>query len=249
MSDTEDTAPPDDESLGLEGFADPDDDVGISLDELSQAYAELIDQGDDPYETPPPDEDVPTVELPAEDEEAPEPFDVSPASIIEAMLFVGTEDGSPLTSKQIAGMMRGVRPAEVDQHVEELNATYGQCNAPYSIVSEGAGYRMALREGLDSLREKFYGRVKEAKLSQAAVDVLAIVAYNQPMTSKEVEKLRGASSGAILTQLVRRELLQVERNEESPRTPHYLTSDRFLTLFGLETLNDLPQSQDVERSL
>jgi segregation and condensation protein B len=72
------------------------------------------------------------------------------------------------------------------------------------------------------------------------------VAYNQPITSKRVSTLRGHPSGAILAQLVRRRLLQIERPKEKPRTPTYHTTERFLDLFNLDSLQDLPQSQDLD---
>ena len=75
---------------------------------------------------------------------------------------------------------------------------------------------------------KFYGRVKEARLSQAAVEVLAVVAYRQPLTRDEIDALRGRPSGGLLAQLVRRQLLRIERPEDRPRQPKYLTTDRFL---------------------
>ena len=104
-----------------------------------------------------------------------------------------------------------------------------------------------LRKRLHALRDRFHGRVREARLSQPAIDILAIVAYQQPLTADQVNQSRGKSSNHVLTQLVRRGLLRIEREETKPRTVRYFTTDRFLTLFGLETPDDLPQSEEVER--
>lgn len=242
-------------SLDLDDFRNPPEDQGLSLNELSRAYAELLDRGDDPYEGEPPadDEDdvaetpgaADTSELEAADDGA---CDVTPRSILEAMLFVGTPDNQPLTSKTIAALMRGVRPAEVDELVRDLNDEYVAEGCPYRITAEGSGYRMTLGDEFHSVREKFYGRVKEARLSQSAVDVLAIVAYNQPMTREEVDQLRGKPSGGILSQMVRRELLCVERDAET-RAASYRTTERFLNLFGLDSLSDLPRSQELDRNV
>ena len=117
---------------------------------------------------------------------------------------------------------------------------------PYRVVSQGSGYRLALRRTFYPVRNKFYGRVREAQLSQAAIDVLAIVAYQQPLTSEEVSSLRGTPSSHILTQLVRRRLLRIERPPGKQRPAHYHTTDRFLELFGLESLDDLPQAEELE---
>ncbi len=82
---------------------------------------------------------------------------------------------------------------------------------------------------------------------QAAIEVLSIVAYNQPVTTDAVNRLRAAQSGAILSQLTRRQLLRVERFDDRPRVANYSTTDRFLSLFGLESLSDLPRSEDIDR--
>ena len=103
-----------------------------------------------------------------------------------------------------------------------------------------------LREAFHPLRNRFYGRIRQARLSQAAIDVLAIVAYHQPLTSEQISRLRGKPSGHVLAQLVRRGLLRIERQQTERRTAQYFTTDRFLRLFSLEGLDDLPQSEDLE---
>ncbi|WP_254507084.1 SMC-Scp complex subunit ScpB [Anatilimnocola floriformis] len=250
------------ESLGLEQFADPDD-AGLSLEELGQAYAALMTQGTDPYEAtaPPPEptagavegeaapaaatDDEPLEVIAGDDERSAE---VTPQTILEAMLFVGHPLGEPLTSQQIASLMRGVRAAEIDELVQELNEGYERDGSVYHITSAGAGYRLQLRAEWGPIRDRFYGRVKEARLSQSSVDVLAIVAYQQPISADEVERLRGKPSGAVLSQLVRRDLLGLNRPEPKA-APLYHTTARFLDLFGLDDLDELPQSLEGEKGL
>jgi segregation and condensation protein B len=241
----------------LDNFQNLPADRGLSLDELTKAYADLLGRGEDPYGELPDDEptveldDEPGDELPDDGEgqdamaaEAPEEVEITPRSILEAMLFVGHPDNQPLTSERVASLMRGVCPREIDELVVELNEAYERQGCPYCVESVGAGYRMALREEFGSLRNNFYGKVKAAKLSQAAIDVLAIVAYKQPMTREQVDQLRGKPSGGLLSQLVRRELVRIERTETKPRLTHFYTTDRFLQLFGMDSLEDLPKSPD-----
>ena len=173
---------------------------------------------------------------------------ISPRTILEAMLFVGHPVNEPLTAKQVASLMRGVLPREIDELVRELNDVYESEGMPYHIESEGAGYRLALVREFAGLRDKFLGRVREVRLTPAAVDVLAIIAYNQPIGREDIDKLRSKSSGAILNQLVRRGLLRVDLPDERARRPHYYTTDRFLDLFHLRSLDDLPRSQEIERN-
>lgn len=171
---------------------------------------------------------------------------VTPKRILEAMLFVGNPENEPLTAKQVAVVIHGVTPREVEKLIEELCNEYINQGCIYDIQSEGSGYRMVLRKQYEPVRDRFYGRVREAKLSQAAIEVLALVAYNQPTTSDKVNKLRGHPSGPILSQLIRRQLLCMERPENKPRTPVYRTTPRFLQLFGLASLEELPKSQELD---
>jgi segregation and condensation protein B len=242
--------------FGLDGFADPDD-QGLSFDELSQAYAALLNRGADPYPQTEvaesqPEPSATSLAVPTPLDLGPPddvPCEVTPKTILEAILFVGHPTGEPLTSERIAALMRGVQPQEIDDLVEELNVEYLGEGRPYSIVSVDAGYRLSLRAELAGLRDAFYGRIREARLSQSAIDVLAIVAYQQPVGIEMIDRLRGKPSGAILSQLVRRDLLLLERPADKKSKPTYRTTERFLDLFDLDQLADLPRSQEIERNL
>jgi segregation and condensation protein B len=177
-----------------------------------------------------------------------DPCPLSPRSIIESILFVGHPNGSAFTSEELARSMRDVSPAEVDAVVADLNSTYEIDGAPYQIITSGAGYRLALREEFLRLGHKLHGKVREAKLSPQALEVLAVVAYRQPVTAAEMDALRKTKSGAALAQLVRRGLVQVQRTAENPSLGHYGTTDRFLRLFGLASLSQLPQVEEFDLS-
>jgi segregation and condensation protein B len=221
------------------------DDHGLSLDALNAGFAEMLSRGNDPY-APASDQQTTgsgsTARKPSES--GPE---IAPRSIVEALLFVGDPQNEPLTSQQIAGLMRGVHPSEIDELVRDLNEQYRRNACPYSIESHGAGYRLALRPDYDGVRERLAGRAREARLSQAAIEVLALVAYNESLSSEEISRIRGRASGAILAQLVRRQLLKVERSPQRSRTARYSTTARFLELFRLESLADLPRSEEIEQ--
>lgn len=244
---------------------DGDDGEELSLEALSNAYAELIGRGalcpdaggraaetsdcvEEPSAAANESDASDWVERRATSEgNADEPLDgeVSPRAILEAMLFVGHPNNEPLTSREVASLMRGVTAEEVDALVQELNASYAAEGCPYRVRSVGAGYLLLVEPEFAPLRDKYFGRVREARLSQAAVDVLAVVAYNQPLTRERVDELRGRPSGAVLAQLVRRQLLRIERSEQRPRVSRYRTTDRFLDLFGLDSLRDLPKSEEL----
>ncbi len=255
---------------------EPEQDDGFSLEALSEAYARAVAEQNAGTESTEPvgdameSDDASETEEIADAEELGEsaaedtavedhsadmlldeesdnaPCEISPKSILEAMLFVATPDGSAMKNRNLAALMRGVSPKEVTQLTHELNDEYEASGAAYRIQRDGGGYRMVLGKQFEPVRQRFYGEVKEARLSQPAIDVLSVVAYNQPLTKEKVDTIRAKPSGPILLQLVRRGLLSREKTETTPRQTLFQTTDRFLELFGLETLEDLPQTQNVE---
>ena len=243
--------PVDPEQMGLNEFYQGSDQAGASLDELSDVYAQLVSEGESPYDgvsdgnSDTDDEaddsisqEAPPLVVPEEIDNA----DLTPMSILESMLFVGHPTGEPLVAKSVAGMMRGVTTREIHELVKDLNVAYDDQNSALHIQSVGKGYVLALREEFHGLRERFYGEIREKRLSQAAIDVLAIVAYNQGISRKEIDEMRDRPSQSILRELVRREILRLEWLDEKPRKSIYYTTERFLDVFGLEHIDDLPQA-------
>lgn len=171
---------------------------------------------------------------------------LSPQMIVEGMLFVGNSEGRPLTSREMAAHIRDVSPKEVESLIDELNQLYTQTGSTYHVVSEGKGFRFALDPQFDMVRRRFHGKVRETKLNPTVMEVLSVVAYRQPISAEEVTKLRGNRSHSILNQLVRRGLLRLDRPKKSPRKPTYHTTDRFNSLFRIESPADLPNSADLD---
>jgi segregation and condensation protein B len=164
--------------------------------------------------------------------------------IIEALLFVG---GPPLTAARAAEAVSGLTPEQFLEAVDRLAKTYRRQARPYTIHAQGAGYSLVLRPIYLSLAEKLNGASREARLSLAAIDVLSVVAYRQPVTKQEIDNLRGIESGALLRQLVRRRLIAVVCSGSGKhRQTHYVTTQRFLDHFGVKSLDDLPQTQDLQ---
>jgi len=185
----------------------------------------------------------PLLDEPAQEDHCP----ISPQTILEAILFVGHPENEPVTSKSVAKLLRGVEPGEVDDLVVTLNEEYESLGYPLRIASIDAGYRIELDDDFEHVRERFYGRVRQARLSQSAVDVLAVVAYHQPITREAVDKTLGSgNSGRILNQLIRRELICQQVTGEKPKRKEYVTTDRFLSLFNLADLDDLPRNEDPQ---
>lgn len=176
---------------------------------------------------------------------------LTPQSIVEAILFVGRPDGDSISAAEIAGLMRGVDTSEVAACVEQLNATYAQTNRATRIVADGAGFRIQLCDDLGFIRDRFYGRVRQVKLNQAAIDCLALIAYQPGISRDKLEQQRGQPSGSLLSQLIRRQLIEMRRvvEKQQPQqkpVQRYYPTNRLLDLTGIETLDDLPQTEDLE---
>ncbi|MDA7977208.1 MAG: SMC-Scp complex subunit ScpB [Pirellulales bacterium] len=222
----------------------------FSLERLSQAYAKAMEPGRPRRSRKATRADLAetaTEETAETDADSSETGDVppTPMAILEAMLFVGQPDNSPLSAEDAASVMRDVEAEEIPELVATLNDKYAEQENAYEIVEDGGGYQMRLREEFARLRDVFYGRTREITLSQAAVDVLALVAYRQPILLDEINKLRGIASGGTVRQLVRRRLIRFELDEKDQRIKRYFTTRRMLNLLGLESLDDLPQSDDA----
>jgi segregation and condensation protein B len=164
--------------------------------------------------------------------------------LIEALLFVG---GAPLSAARASEAVRGLTGAQLAQVIDGLNRDYRLQGRPYRIQARDQGYELVLHPRFRGVADRLYGSMREARLSQAALDVLALVAYRQPVTRQEVESLRGAESGGVLRQLVRLGLIAVQRGEAGQREVSYGTTQRFLALFQLRSLDDLPRTQDLQQ--
>ncbi|MBQ2791120.1 MAG: SMC-Scp complex subunit ScpB [Thermoguttaceae bacterium] len=172
---------------------------------------------------------------------------IGPASILEAMLFVGDRENRPLTLARATELMRNVSETEAIEALADLNERYWRDGAPYRIVRDGDGFRMALRSEFDALAARLVGgKTKEFKLTQTMIDVLALIAYRQPISLDEILETRNNATGA-LSQLVKRELVaQEKRVVDKKKVAFYSTTPRFLRLFNLESLDDLPIVGDVD---
>jgi segregation and condensation protein B len=204
-------------------------------DALAASYGSLLGRHAEP--------DPPAVgpAAPAEDgSTAPPPLE----RIVEALLFVG---GAPLTAERACEAVRGLTAEQFSRAVDALNRSYRALGRPCRIQARDQGYELALLPRYRGVMDKLYGSAREARLSPAALDVLALVAYRQPAARPEIESLRGADCGGPLRQLVRLGLIAVQRGDAGQREAHYGTTARFLKLFGLNSLDDLPRTQDLQQ--
>lgn len=167
---------------------------------------------------------------------------VSAIQVLEAILFVG---GTSLSAKHLAELLGGSHTSErVDQLLSELNSQYQQEGRAYHVQLSEGGYRLALKSEFENVRNRVYGQgPRDVKLSQDALEVLAFVAYQQPVTQQMVAATGKQQTAGLLRQLLLRELVSLQRTEEGE---FYRTTPRFLQLFGLSSLEDLPLPMDFD---
>jgi segregation and condensation protein B len=243
-----------DESEEVEEEEIDDDEVTeLSLDNLGAAYAKAAAEHD-PESFVHVEEEPEVVE---EEEETSSYFDeeeddgvATPEQIVEAALFVGHPENKSFSTQRLASLMRDVTPEEVVEIIEQLNESYREAEQGIRAVRDEHGYRMSIAPAVEKVRRSFLGKVREARLSQTAIEVLALVAYQPGVTTQIVQDQRGRESGSLLNQLVRRRLLEMRREKPADggrAIPHYYPTERFLELFGLESLDDLPQVEEGVR--
>jgi len=171
---------------------------------------------------------------------------IRPDNILEAMLFVGDRENRPLSLKRACELIRNLSETEALEILADLNERYYREGAPYKIVRDGEGFRLSLLDSYGDIVAQFGGKTKEFKLSQSAIDVLALVAYKQPITFDAILEVRSGAASA-LSQLVRRDLISVEKQTvEKKKISVYRTTDRFLKLFNLKSLDELPVIGDID---
>lgn len=239
-----------------------------SLDEIEAAYLKALESADvaeavlpdeaagwESEETEKPLADDPAAAPKGTDAGAPErteppaaaTFQAAPLGIdqvIEALLFVG---GEPISSKRLVEVLGGAQGIEVvEEALDRLRRSYAEQGRPYEIRLVEGGYRLQLREAFEPVRRRVYGQgPKEVKLSQDALEVLAFVAYQQPVTREQVEGTGKVGAAQVLRQLLRRELITLDRpGKGEPEV--YRTTPRFLELFGLSAIADLPQAGELQ---
>lgn len=177
---------------------------------------------------------------PGPDDRSPPPL----VRIIEAMLFAG---GAPLSAVRAGEIIRGASVEQFTQAVAELNRQYRDQGRPYRIQPRDQGYELAIRPAFAVVRERLLGATRETRLSEAALATLALVAYRQPVTRGEVESQRGQDSLGPLRQLVRLGLISVQRGDANQEEVCYGTTARFLRMFHLKNLDDLPRPLDLQK--
>jgi segregation and condensation protein B len=165
---------------------------------------------------------------------------------LEAVLFLARE---PLSLRKLAQLANLTDGTEARTLLSRLRNRYDQRGCAFQIAQVAGGYQLLSRAQFARWLRPHATDEREVRLSPPAMETLAVVAYRQPVLRSEVEAIRGVACGEILRQLMDRDLLRiVGRSEELGRPLAYGTTKRFLQVFGLGNLDDLPWAEELRRN-
>lgn len=149
----------------------------------------------------------------------------------------------PLATGRLAELL-SAQPKDIEQAIESLNANYTETGRSFRVEKLADGYQILTLPDYAGILEQARKQRTETRLSAAAIETLAIVAYRQPVLRVDIEAVRGVASGEVLRSLMDMQLVRIAGRAETLGRPMlYGTTKRFLELFGLASLKDLP---DVE---
>jgi segregation and condensation protein B len=163
---------------------------------------------------------------------------------LEALLFISPQ---PVSEETLSAAL-GQSVRSVGDAIERLNSCYAAGRGVVLLRMAG-GWQMATAPDLESTVADFQGMAaaQRVRLSKAAIETLAVVAYNQPVTRSEVEEIRTVRCDRVIDTLLRHGLVRVAGRKKSIGNPLlYRTTDRFLELFGLESISSLPTIEDLQ---
>jgi segregation and condensation protein B len=163
--------------------------------------------------------------------------------IVEALVLGSPE---PISAQRIADIIPYLKLAGAKELVQELNVEYLKQGRAFEITEVAGGYQLrTLPEFAPYLAQTL--KTRALRLSQAALETLAVIAYRQPVTRAEVEHIRGVDAGAVLRSLIERKLVRIAGHRDVPGRPMlYGTTRRFLEVFELSRLEDLPTLRDLQ---
>jgi segregation and condensation protein B len=163
--------------------------------------------------------------------------------IIESLLFVSE---TPLTVDQLKRILEDVDTPTIKTAIEQLTAEYEQRNGGFVLREVAGGYQFRTQERFNEWI-KLLVKPNAPRISKAALETLAIIAYNQPIIRSDIEHIRGVDSGGVIRMLMERKLIRVLGRKEIPGRPLiYATTKHFLEVFELKDLKDLPTPKEIE---
>ena len=164
-------------------------------------------------------------------------------AVLEGLLFVSGDEG--LTKEQLMELLE-IDENNLNEIIDNLKDKYIKDDSGITLKMLGNHYKLTTKEEHKEYYEKLV-EIEEGNLSEASLETLAIIAYNQPVTRLTVDEIRGINSSYVVRKLVARELIEEKGRSDSPGRPIlYGVTDKFLDYFGLSSIEDLPEIKETE---
>ncbi len=162
--------------------------------------------------------------------------------IIEALLFASPE---PLTQKKV-NLIFEESPPNLEMVSKRLSQHYLEQGNAFEIQNVAGGFQLRTKPEYDLYVRRLLNKTGQLRLSQAALESLAIVAYKQPLNRSDIEAIRGVDCAGVLKTLLKKSLIKIKGRDKGPGRPlMYATTDEFLQAFGLSRLVELPKLKEV----
>ena len=167
-------------------------------------------------------------------------------AIVEALIFAAPE---PVTVKTLVKLLDTEPKEDILAAIKELKQDYERPGG-LQIVEVAGGYQIVTRSELHEWVRRLFHERTTTKLSVAALETLAVIAYKQPATGPEIAEIRGVNTSGVLSTLLERHLIKIVGRKNVVGRPFlYATTKEFLIRFGLKDLNDLPKIEDMAEAL
>ena len=164
--------------------------------------------------------------------------------IVEALIFAAD---SPITEHRIQSVAEELSIAKIQQMIEELNVAYEKNQNAFHIVRIGGGYQFVTKSQFSKYIKKYYKGRSKARLSRAGFEVLAIIAFKQPISRPEIDGIRGVNSDGVVKTLLERNLIFISgRSKNLGRPLLYSTTSNFLQYLGINEVSELPKPKEIE---
>jgi segregation and condensation protein B len=168
---------------------------------------------------------------------------------IESLIFVAQQ---PVTREDIRyhlenALQARIEPEEVDDALSRLQERYWDDLYAMEIVEVAGGFQFVTKGAYHHIAGQYLKQLTKRRLSKVALETMAIIAYRQPVSRGEIEKIRGVNSDYAIDKLLEKELIEIAGRSDGPGKPLlYKTSGKFMDYFGLRSMADLPQLKDFE---
>jgi segregation and condensation protein B len=227
--------------------------IGMRLVREDETLKEVVvpmEDAQSPKEaaTPPPEladgpVEAPEALDPLDEADDPTPLDDVDLSVLESLLF---STHHPLTAGRLAELMELPTTRVLRRAIQAINQQYERTGRSFRVEQVAGGYQLLTLPEYGDYLKKLHQREADAKLTRAALETLAIIAYRQPILRADIESIRGVACGETIRSLMEKHLVKIAGRAEEPGRPIlYGTTKRFLELFGLNSTKDLPPMEDA----